>query len=498
MLAADPELASLRTRDSLAEMAADAWAGLCRYDGHERLRETMGFSSDTRSFQRWARAFERRCREDGLLSQAQLEETLRQAAAEIELPQGGVALLGFDVMTPAQRKLLDALRGRGIDVVEIASATVTEQRWLCEAVDEREELNAAARWVRKILEQRSEARLAVIVPALEGERAEIDRVFREVLAPELEDIRAEGTGPYEFSLGVKLADVPMVATAFDLLRWVGGALPLEQVSRLLVSRYFAGARERGARARIRCVCAAAGRRCCSRRYRWRRCSRSSNGLLSERGWESCTRLCAGCGAWFSVGLQGRRAFMQSGAMQCGSCCRRRVGAREMVEDSVEFQARQRWASALDELATLDFDWRPRRVCRGTARTGAGLRGRRRLRPESREAPVASNGTAGGGRRELRRGMVPARGRSAVAAGCERQSPAAVDDAEGVGNARHRCGAGWRAGAARDGADCEERAGSGIQLCEGVGGWEPESIAAAQGDEAGACGDCEADSGCSPA
>ena len=88
------------------------------------------------------------------------------------------------------------------------------------AEDEHEELMVAARWVRRFLEERPEARVAVIVPGLEMQKAEIDRVFREVLAPELEDIEAgSAVGPYEFSLGVALAETPMVAVALDLLHW---------------------------------------------------------------------------------------------------------------------------------------------------------------------------------------------------------------------------------------------------------------------------------------
>ena len=385
VLEADPELASLRTLDSLAEMASDAWARLCRYDGHERLRETAGFSTDTRSFQRWARAFEWRCREDGLLAQTQLEETLRQVATEIELPEGGVALVGFDAITPAQRRLLGALREQGVAVSESAPTVATEQRSLCEATDEREELNAAARWVQAILAQQPEARVAVIVPALEGERAEIDRVFREMLAPQLEDIRAEGAAPYEFSLGVKLADVPMVTTAFDLLRWVGGSLPLEQVSRLLVSRCFAGERERGARAEFDAFTL--------RREKMLRPEVSLEKILAlvERSAQR-DRLVE-----FHEALRGMRRVMQRWfAGQARLHTEWSDAVRELLqeahwgagdsEDSIEFQVRQRWESTLDELATLDFDG-------GRVEFAEALEGLERIArqttfaPESREAPV---------------------------------------------------------------------------------------------------------------
>src|SRR5436309_3481133 len=52
ILEADEELASLRTVDSLAEIVADAWRLLCRYEGQRRLRGADG-STDTRAFQRW-------------------------------------------------------------------------------------------------------------------------------------------------------------------------------------------------------------------------------------------------------------------------------------------------------------------------------------------------------------------------------------------------------------------------------------------------------------
>src|SRR5277367_5265480 len=59
ILEADYELASLRSVDSLAVMAAEAWRKLSHYDGQSKLWGAIG-TADTRSFQRWARTFERR------------------------------------------------------------------------------------------------------------------------------------------------------------------------------------------------------------------------------------------------------------------------------------------------------------------------------------------------------------------------------------------------------------------------------------------------------
>jgi ATP-dependent helicase/nuclease subunit B len=357
ILEADEELASLRTVDSLAEMAAEAWRLVCRYEGQRRLRGAEG-SADTRSFQRWARTFERLCLAEGFLAQAQLEEALRGAADKglVRLPAGGIVLVGFDGMTPAQTRLVETLRSAGVEVEELWPAGFAALRMLVGAADEQEELRVAARWVREILEKQPGAKVAVIVPELKAQRREMDRVFREVLAPELEDIRTGSeTGPYEFSLGVALAETPMVATALDLLRWAVTPLPLERVSGLLLSRYFAmTSEERSARGEFDAFEL--------RRARMLRPEISLDRLFAvvevSKRRASLSRLLSALRAMRVVAnrLQGMTARTNAEWAE---------GMRELLEaaawgsraheTSVEFQMRRKWESALDELATLDFD-----------------------------------------------------------------------------------------------------------------------------------------------
>jgi ATP-dependent helicase/nuclease subunit B len=177
VLEADADLASLRTVDSLAEMAAEAWSLLCSYNGVRRLRGAHG-SGDTRSFQRWAGVFEQICRSERILPQAQLEEALGVTldAGFVTLPASGVVLVGFDTMTPAQTKFVEAARSAGVHVEIVQPAVETAQRMLVEADDEQEELYRAAAWIRKSLESRPESKIALIVPGLETQRSEIDRV----------------------------------------------------------------------------------------------------------------------------------------------------------------------------------------------------------------------------------------------------------------------------------------------------------------------------------
>ena len=389
VLEADEELASLRSVDSLAEMAAEAWRLLCSYDGQGRLRRAA-VSADTRAFQRWAQVFERTCRTEGLLSQAQLEQTLREAveAGHLMPGAGGVVLVGFDALTPAQKGLVEALRAAGANVDEVSLAVQAESRMLVATENEAEELSVAARWIRVFLEERPTARVAVIVPGLETQRAEIDRVFREVLAPELEDIQVRSAaGPYEFSLGVALAETPLVAVALDLLRWAGEALPVERVSALLLSPYFCmRSEERGARAEFDAFELRRARMLrpeislawlsdvVDRSKRRSRLGRLPGALHAMRRVVEL-RLRAADRRSHAEWAERMRELLDAGGW----------GASE-GEDSIEFQTRRRWESALDELATLDFDGV--RVGFADALEGLVRIARQTIfAPESREAPV---------------------------------------------------------------------------------------------------------------
>jgi probable DNA repair protein len=389
ILEADEELRSLRTVDSLAEMAAQAWILLCGYNGQARLRGAA-VSSDTRAFQRWSLKFEQQCRADGLLARAQLESALQAAAAagqlEAETPSE-VVLVGFDSLTPAQLQLVEALQDVGVKIDEQPIAIAPEQQSIVTNADVREELRVAALGVRRLLEQNPRARVAVIVPDLEKQRAEIDRVFREILAPELEDITADANAePYEFSVGVMLADTPMAATALDLLRWSTGTLPLERVSRLLLSPYLAAIKaEHGARAefdafelrRAKLLRPEISLEWSIKAIEGSRRKSKLTSLLNKLRMMliASNRLTKSTQRPHSEWAEAMRELLAAAGWGAGT-----------GEDSVEFQTRRKWESALDELSTLDFDGQ--RVGFVQALDAlTRIAQQTMFAPESREAPV---------------------------------------------------------------------------------------------------------------
>jgi probable DNA repair protein len=356
VIAADDELtASLRSPDSLAEMAADAWNMLVRHDGKNRLRAGWN-NTETKAFQRWAAEFERRCRSQRLLPRAALEDSLRTALEEGRLKSTeSIALVGFDEMTSAQKNFINAIASSETQVEQLRMALPIVSRALTHAEDKTREVAAAARWAKDLLRRKPDAKIAIIVPSLENQRTAIDRIFREVLAPELEDILAPNHAePYEFSLGIPLSETPLVRVALDLARWPITSLAVERVSALLVSPLFSMEEtERSARAAFDALEL--------RRARLLRPEISIAWLVTtlrrSRRRPHLTGLINALESLIHTGTNSRQELRPHAVW--ADLIRERLQAarwgRAEGEDSIEFQTRQKWESTLDELATLDFD-----------------------------------------------------------------------------------------------------------------------------------------------
>jgi probable DNA repair protein len=391
VIKADTETASLRPVDALAQTAADAWMRLHQFRGRQLLQTCPG-NADTRAFARWAIEFERRCTRAQYLTEAQLPERLRAAVAsgDLRMFSDGLFLVGFDSKTPAQIALLEAIRATDVPIDELNDRAPAPSLTLADAPDEYSELTACARWLRTRLTEQPSSSIAVIVPAIETTRAEIDRVFRQILAPELDNIAATaGTGPYEFSLGVSLAHTPLAAAALDILHWAIAALPLERVSALLLSSYFA---TESAQAEL--IARAEFDAFVLRDQHLLQPVMSIDNLNSV---VSNSRYGAGLPS-----LQNHLRALRPVLNTVDSTTAKRTHAdwtaviHDILEaagwavpshlDSIEFQTRRKWESALDELTTLDFDGMHVSIADALAALER-IATETLFAPESRHAPV---------------------------------------------------------------------------------------------------------------
>ena len=413
--------ATVRPADSLASLAANAWLLLHAYRGRRELN-TYADTADTRAFASWSAELERRLTRSNYLTPAQLPETLREALAKNSLKPlpDGLLLIGFDTKNPAQTALIAAAQAAGIQIEEHhlanpsvlpihgpgAPSTAVSSPWvgsnppapsappqvtLAAADNEHDELSSCARWLRANLKENPSLRLAVIVPDLEANRTQIDRAFRHILAPELEAIAAPtGSAPFEFSLGVPLAQTSMAATALDILRWAVGPLPLERVSALLLSPHFAPAATPSSEDLARAEFDA---------FTLRRQHLLQPQLSLERLLDLASRPSYSAGLltllrhlralrpiFRNTDLTTAERFRSEWAGTIHDILEAAGWASAGNTSSIEFQTHRKWESALDELSTLDFDGS--QATFATALTELErIAAQSLFAPESRHAPI---------------------------------------------------------------------------------------------------------------
>ena len=241
-------------RNDLARLAGEAAKRVWAFGAEDGLRR-LATDGDALVFLRWFEIFERRCKEEGWVGRARLEsvlcEVLRHRHVRLSgLPRVGLFLAGWEDLTPAGSALVQVLKQGGVDVVEQrTNESSARRRILVRAEDEGEELRGCARWVRAFLDERPQARVAIVVPRLDEERTEIDRVFREVVSPALSFVSAmPGSEPWEIGQAVRLAETAMASTALTLLGWAARPLEVEQMGQMLLAGSFGGEQERAVRA----------------------------------------------------------------------------------------------------------------------------------------------------------------------------------------------------------------------------------------------------------
>jgi ATP-dependent helicase/nuclease subunit B len=238
---ARPVAASLTSTDALADLAAQAWSLANAYRCTGRLRASAN-TLDTRSFAAWAEGFARGCERRQYLSVSALEAALAQHIEARELiPPPSTVLMGFLALTPAQQVLLDALHAAGVRLSEQPLETVATQASRYAASSEDDELRAMALKIRSRLEIDPELRIAVVL-ADPADAQRMDAVFRNVLAPELQNIAADtSSAPWQFADEGPLSALAVAAGALDVLQLAQSPLSIARLTGLLLSPYLGSA-----------------------------------------------------------------------------------------------------------------------------------------------------------------------------------------------------------------------------------------------------------------
>ncbi|MEQ9563094.1 MAG: PD-(D/E)XK nuclease family protein, partial [Woeseiaceae bacterium] len=149
-----------------------------------------------------------------------------------------VLLAGFDRISPAVQRVIDALRERNC-IVSLPEAEQRTESVSCKTFLNRDqELRAAGNWARQFLLRQPAASVAIVSPDLEADAVSTTRLVREGLAPGWQYGGEACLDAVDVSYGRRLADFPAISVALLVLRWLAGTLDTRDVSVLLRSPFI--------------------------------------------------------------------------------------------------------------------------------------------------------------------------------------------------------------------------------------------------------------------
>jgi len=185
-------------------------------------------TDDTRAFLGWARAFASACEREDWIDGASATDYLAARLASLPLPERTI-LAGFDEFTPQQREFFAACPPTVLEVGQASGLSPAAVR--TSFPDSRQEIVAAARWARALLDDGATG-IAVVVRDLAEARERVERTFAEVLDRPL----------FNLSAGPALASCPLVHAALLALELAPVGNEFDLASRLLRSPFLGAAR----------------------------------------------------------------------------------------------------------------------------------------------------------------------------------------------------------------------------------------------------------------
>jgi len=223
-----------------AALAADAWKTAHNWRLLESLRSDQ-LNEDATVFRDWCAQYSLRCQRDAHSDAASLADLIaaRVNGKEIARPQL-LAVYGFDIRTPQQQALFDALQRAGtqLRVCMPPARAGSVLRLAC--IDARDEITRAASWARARLEADPRASIGIVVPDLNKQRKAILRIFRTLMAPaSMSPGSDQGALPFNLSLGAALDTYPLVRAAGLILELAGREIEFGRASLLLRSPFIA-------------------------------------------------------------------------------------------------------------------------------------------------------------------------------------------------------------------------------------------------------------------
>ncbi len=374
VIADSPQGGILLNLAATARQARQAWS-IRHAFRIEFARYAALLDEDGAAFRSWADRYAKICAEKNWLDSARLADVL--AAAATVLKPLNIVLYGFDELSPQQREFFNALAAAGANVSEAKPQANPAPAFRTGYTDSETELYSVASKIKRMLAENPNASIGVVVPDLTARRADIVRIFDDVLQPaRVVSSSRERARPFNVSLGLALSDYPLVASAILILELAQGELALNGMGSLLRSPFLAGAeQEITLRALLDAELRKLGRPAVTLRMLARDAHASP---------QFATRL----DAWIKRAGEARKAKQPPSAWS--STFQQLLGGLgwpgERTLDSEEYQTFAKWREIISQLSTLDVIT-PRLGFDEALKNLKRLAGNALFEPESPEVPV---------------------------------------------------------------------------------------------------------------
>jgi len=230
-----------------AMLAGQAWSHVHEWgaggESWRSWRRAGDEPDDPSVFASWAEAYLAELKRADARDLAQVPTALVARAGSLAARRRVTVLAGFAELMPQQQRLFAALVASGADLRQLDTLTFMDakpSRTL--AASPRDEVAAALAWARARALQRPDARIGIVVENLAGRRDEVVALAVDQLCPgAILPGAMLPPAPFEISLGVPIASIPLVVTALDLIALAESRLTVGAAAALVRSPYLLAA-----------------------------------------------------------------------------------------------------------------------------------------------------------------------------------------------------------------------------------------------------------------
>lgn len=342
------ERKGLRILDQTAAATQARSAWLIQHAWHCHAGEGSVLSKDQQVYGDWSNAFRQLCHQHKALDQSRLATELRTLWSELlqhELLPKQVLFAGFLTPTTEQQAWMSGLAELDIEVDALSPIAKPATPIRYSYIDDETEWRACASYARALLEENPNALIGIIIPELQTHRTDLLRAFDGVFFPGInpKDIQRIGR-PYDVSLGVSLAQQPVIRSALLMLQFLLKPVPTADITAILLSPYYLKAKS-----------ASTKRQQCDRFFRDRRCFElSAPALMENEEWVAELDV-----SFKEVLIKALKTLsvkpqtMTQWSSRFGKVLQRQLLWPAEAQGSLEYQAVKVWQQVIDELESLD-------------------------------------------------------------------------------------------------------------------------------------------------